>query len=254
MPRYALLLAYDGAEFCGWWRQPGRRSVAGVCDAALARLGESGAQVSGVARTDSGVHAQGQVAQVDCQRAWDPAQLCADLTAQLDEDCVCRGVAAVADDWDAREQCLTKTYRYRFDVGAQRNPFLARTSWRAPGGAELASLRAAAALVQGRHDFSAFARRGDHRDDHCCHLSAVEWDERLPERWCCITGDRFTYRLVRSLVAAMWQVARGASTMDDLGQALAGTLNDCCRQQAPAKGLCLESITLRQPLQWQCGG
>ena len=74
MPRYALLIAYEGRDFVGWWLQPGRRSVSGEIQQALQRLGEPG-DIIGASRTDSGVHAMGQVAHLDCHRTWDPAEL-----------------------------------------------------------------------------------------------------------------------------------------------------------------------------------
>src|SRR3954468_4066245 len=133
MPRYALLLAYDGTAFAGWWRQPGARTVAGELDAAFARLGEPAAAPVGASRTDAGVHAEGQVAHVDLARAWRPRALADALARQLPDDVACLGVAPVADDWPAVHEVRPKTYRYALAVGAVRDPFwAARFAWRPP--------------------------------------------------------------------------------------------------------------------------
>lgn len=253
MPRFALLLAYDGGDFAGWWRQPGRRSVASELDAACERLGEAGAQAVGCARTDAGVHALGQVAHIDCHRAWDPARLAAALDSQLPPDCCCRAAAAVDENWHACHGALGKTYRYRCDVGAQRSPFLWRTSWRPPGGPPtMAALREAAAPLVGQLDCSALSRRGEHRQDLCCDLQQVDWQRQNEvELLCTISGQRFIYRLVRSLVGMMLAAARQPDPATLVRAALTVSGHPLARQQAPARGLCLEEIRHIQPPAWR---
>ena len=148
MPRYAVLLAYDGTAFAGWWRQPDTRTVGGVLDAAFARLGEPTAHALGASRTDAGVHAREQVAHVDCARPWRADDLARALSSQLPPDVACRAVAAVAEDWHAVHHASSKTYRYRLDVGAVVDPFLApRISWRPPFTPALPALQAALQVV-----------------------------------------------------------------------------------------------------------
>ena len=154
MPRYALLIAYDGREFSGWWRQRGRRSVASELDAALHRLGERG-QAVGASRTDTGVHAMGQVAHVDLERSWEPEQLRPSLDGQLPPDCSCRGIAAVSSDFHAVHDSIGKTYRYRCDLQPERSPFLAASSWRPAQGVDRALAQQAAELWLGEQDLRA---------------------------------------------------------------------------------------------------
>lgn len=253
MPRYALQLAYDGTEFSGWWRQPERRSVAGELDAAFARLGEPGAAAIGASRTDSGVHARGQVAHVDCARTWTAGELQRALTRHLPTDLVCRSTARVADDWHAVHDATAKTYRYRLDVGVLPDPFFApRISWRPAFAAEsaLAPLQRSAQILPGDHDFRAFVRRGDHRQDHCTHLHTVRWYDADRYRICQVRGARFTYRLVRSLVGGMVAVAHGTTTSEDWQRAVAGDVTPAAHHQAPAHGLCLERVHYAQPPHW----
>ncbi|MDA3963591.1 MAG: tRNA pseudouridine synthase A [Planctomycetota bacterium] len=247
--RFALILAYDGGDFAGFWRQPGRRTVASVCDEAFARINEPEARVDPAARTDTGVHARGQVAHVDLARQWEPATLREALDHHLSSDCSCVAAARVSDTWQARDS-VAKTYRYRLDIGSPRSPFLARTSWRPPQALQHEDLYHAAELLLGQHDMRAFARRGDHRDNHLVTLTEVAWQLAAPELACTITGDRFTYRLVRSLVGAMVATACGACDLDQLRQALDGTPTDACRHQAPPRGLCLERVHYAHEPNW----
>ena len=254
MPRLALLLAYDGTAFAGWWRQPELRTVAGELDAAFARLGEPAAEAVGASRTDAGVHARGQTAHVDCSRAWEPAVLARALARHLPADVVCRGVATVAGDWHAVHAARGKTYRYRLDIAKQPDPFLApRIAWRPPYAVPLDALRAAAAHLPGSHDFSAFARRGEYRDDLACELSAVTWYDRGDYRICRVRGTRFAYRLVRSLVGGMVATAQGTVSISDWQAALTGQDSPAAHQQAPAHGLCLERVHYATPPAWITG-
>lgn len=251
MPRYALLLAYDGGGFAGWWRQAGRRSVAGELDAAFRRLGERQAEPVGASRTDAGVHALAQVAHVDLARRWDPAALRRALDAQLPEDCCCRGVAAVADDWHAVHAVRDKTYRYRLWLGTERDPFLgARLAWRVPGALDPELLATCAALAPGERDWAAFVRRGDHRADTRHRLLGCSWRRQGPILVCTLRADGFIYRLARSLVGGMVAVARGGCTLDGWRRALAGECSSAASQQAPAHGLRLEAVRYRPSPVW----
>lgn len=243
MPRFALLIAYDGTAFAGWWRQKDRRTVAGDLDAAFARLGERDAEPVGASRTDAGVHARGQVAHVDLRRAWSPRDLANALTRHLPPDLACPGVAAVADDWHATHDVRTKTYRYQIDIGDAGDPFdAARFAWRPPRRPALAALRAAAAAVPGERDWRAFRRRGDHRDDTVCRVLRCGWTARGRYLTCSLSATGFIYRLARSLVGGMVGVAVGAVTREDWLAALAGDVSEASRQQAPALGLCLHRV------------
>ncbi len=248
MPRYALRLAYDGTGFAGWWRQPDRRTVAGELDQAFARLGEGEARAEGVSRTDAGVHARAQLAHVDCRRAWEPAELALGLNRHLPAEIAVHSVTAVADDWNALAAIAHKTYRYRLDVGPAPDPFAARYRWRPAWVERLdrARLAAAMALLPGERDWTAFLRRGERREATCCRMLRAGCTRTGEVLAIDLTASGFVYRLARSLVGACLLVARGGAEPEDLAAALAGTVNACAREQAPAHGLCLERIRLRR--------
>ncbi|MHC5068600.1 MAG: tRNA pseudouridine synthase A [Planctomycetota bacterium] len=253
MPRYALLLSYHGGAFAGMWQQPGQRTVGAVIRDALARLGEDGVDPVPAARTDAGVHAYGQVAHVDLRRAWCPAQLATALDHHLPIDCSCSAAALVADTWHAGHHSRHKTYHYQLDGCRQRDPLRADRSWRPPqaGTLSLAALNQAAALITGRLDCRAFARRGDHRDDYHVTFKSVTWTSNDHGPLATLCADRFTYRLVRSLVGAMVACAAEACTLEDLHRALHGHSSPACRHQAPAQGLHLHQVSYRPGPDWR---
>jgi tRNA pseudouridine38-40 synthase len=253
MPTFALLLAYDGTDFAGWWRQPGLRTVAGELDAAFSRLGDTQAQALGASRTDAGVHARGQVAHVATMRDWTAGELHAALAHHLPPDLCCTAIASVPDDWHACHQALGKTYSYRIDNGVVADPFQARYAWRTPFRCDLNDLRAVACAIPARRDWRGFARRGEMRDADSGlvrQMTDVSWDTEGSSLVCRVTGDGFIYRLVRSLVGAMVAVAHGTCSADDLAAALAGDDSPAGRQQAPACGLCLEQVAYAVPPSW----
>ena len=249
MPRYALLLAYDGTGLAGWWRQPGLATVAGELDAACARIAEDGAEAVGASRTDAGVHAHGQLAHLDLRRTWEPARLLTALNRHLPPAIVVRAAAAVAPDWHAVHGVRRKTYRYAIDAGPVRDPFRVRTAWRMPG-LDAGLLAAAAAVVPGRRDWAAFVRRGEYRTSTLCRVSACRWRERAGLLTCDLTADAFIYRLVRSLVGGMAVVARDGSRLADWREVLEGGPGELARQQAPAHGLTLLRVAHRVPPLW----
>jgi len=251
MPACALLLAYDGSDFVGWWRQPGLRTVAGALDEAFARIGEPGAHALGASRTDAGVHARRQVAVVSHARQWRPPHLQRALAPHLPPDLSCQGVAHVADGWNATHSALGKTYTYWIDNGAINDPFARRTAWRPPFRLDLAALSAVAQLIPGRRDWCAFARRGDEREDTVRTITEVSWQAEGGFLVCSVSGDGFIYRLVRSLVGGMVAVANETCTRDQFRRALAGEDGPASAQQAPARGLCLEEVRYASDLAWE---
>ena len=253
MPRFALRLAYDGSGFSGWWRQPGRRSVAGELDAACARLGEPAAAAIGASRTDAGVHARGQVAHLDLLRPRAPAELTRGLNAQLPGEIACTAVAAVDPEWHACHRASGKTYLYRIDNGACADPFAAKVAWRPPFRLDLAALQAAAAAIPGRRDWRGFTRRGEHRADLERLIDTVAWHAEGALLVATVGGDGFTYHLVRSLVGAMVAVATGTCREVDLARSPAGEDTPAGKQQAPARGLCLEEVRYVPEPEWTAG-
>jgi len=249
VPVFALRLAYDGGGFAGWAGQGDLRTVAGEVVAACARLGEGSVDVQGASRTDAGVHARGQVARVTLSRFDGPTGVARTLARHLPADVVCTAVAAVGDDFDPVRNG-GKTYSYTIDNGVVADPFMRHLRWRPPFRLDLADLYRAALLIPGRRDWQAFSRRGETRTDAVRTIHGCAWSAVGDTLVCTISGDGFTYRLVRSLVGAMVAVAHGSCPLDDFARALAGESTAAAAQQAPAEGLCLERITYVPEPEW----
>jgi tRNA pseudouridine38-40 synthase len=251
MPAYALLLAYDGTGLAGW---AGPGGVAERIAKALADLGEPGARVRGASRTDAGVHARGQVADVRLRREWEPGRLAAALNHRLPEGIACRASAHIDPSWSAPAAAVAKTYRYRLDAGPVPCADLRRLgAWRPPLPLDPDRLAACAALLPGTRDWAAFVRRGDERSVWTGTVMAAGWRRR--GRWWefTITGSGFRYRLVRSLVGGMVAVAGRGATPDAWCRALAGEPGPAARHQAPARGLHLIRIRLQPAPAWAAG-
>lgn len=240
-----LSLAYDGRDLRGCPVVAGRRTVGGELQAALARLGVAEA-VELVSRTDAGVHARGQVGVVASETR--PASWWVrGLDRHLPADLRCQGAAVV----DAMPRVVAKTYAYTLDLAPHGDPFAAHRAWRVPVDPDVVS--GLVWRLEGTRDLRAFRRRGETRVDlvRTVHRAEVVREgHRLVIR---LTGDGFVYRAVRSLVGAVVAVARGTCAEADLERALAGEVTAAARQQAPARGLCLEAVRLEPAVDWVDG-
>jgi tRNA pseudouridine38-40 synthase len=154
---YALTLEYDGAGFSGWQRQPGRRTVEGTLQQAIAALCGESAPLTAAGRTDAGAHAHGQVVGCTLRRSWDCERLRAALNARLPEDVAVVDVRPAPPGFHARFDAIARTYRY---VVAPRRPQPVgrQYAWLVRGPLDEVAMRAAARVLIGTHDFAAFGR------------------------------------------------------------------------------------------------
>lgn len=251
MARYLIKLQWDGSDFAGWQSGGSGRCVVSCLQAALERGGLAVHHIDGAARTDAGVHARGQLALLELDQDRGPCQLHRLLEQQLPEDCACPAIAVLPEKWQLNQAISGKTYRYR--ITRSRQPFKRRFTWRPPFHQRLDSalLSELASSIPGHRDWRGFSRRGESRDDLCRSIDSVHWQEVDEELHCLIRGSGFVYRLARSLIGAQLACAAGICSREDLQRALAGEANPAGRQQAPARGLCLEAVHLKEPLPWQ---
>jgi tRNA pseudouridine38-40 synthase len=243
MPRYKLLIEYDGAPFVGWQLQHNGISVQGVLMAAVSKFCGESVHVQGAGRTDAGVHALGQVAHIDLAKPWDTDTIRDAINAHLRPHPVAVLVAErVADDFDARFSARQRHYVYRI---VNRRPDLtleAGRAWRVPRTLDVAAMHEAAQRLVGRHDFTTF------RAAECQAKSPVKTLDRLDaER----DGDEvrvhasarsFLHHQVRSMVGSLVQVGEGRWSVDDLARALAARDRDACGPVAPPDGLYLVRV------------
>ena len=247
--RLELILAYDGAAFRGWQSQPGGGAVQDVLQEAVTRLaGGKKISVQGSGRTDAGVHAVGQVAHADVPddrgepRFWQRA-----LNATLPPSLRLLRCRRAAVDFHARYHATGKTYEYLLWTAPILPPHWAGRAWHVQPPPDFASLRRAAKILVGRHDFAGFsANRGTPVHDTRRHLRRVSVTRDGPLVRLRLEGDGFLYKMARMLVAAMVRVAQGRATEPDLRARLAGRPSDLPRGVAPPDGLYLARVAYRR--------
>ncbi len=242
MRNVKLLLQYDGTDFQGWQIQPGARTVQGVLQAVLSRLDHREVTVHGAGRTDSGVHAEGQVASFWLARPMREEELQRALNATLPPDVRVMHVEFVPPDFHARYSALSKTYRYTLCTGPVLSPFLHRYAHHFPFPLDLAAMQRALEMVLGEHDFASFGTRERPgkttvRRVYQAHL----WQEgdlvRLE-----ITADGFLRYMVRTLMGTLCEIGRGRWGASDMERILRARDRRQAGPTFPAKGLTLVRV------------
>jgi tRNA pseudouridine38-40 synthase len=247
MPRYALLIEYDGRPFAGWQWQESHPSVQAALEAAVARIAPEAPPVIGAGRTDRAVHALGQVAHLDLARAWEPQRLAAALNAHLRPDPVAVIAAAeVPERFHARFSAVER--RYLFRLVARRAPLVHDRgfAWRVGHRLDLAAMRAGAAALVGHHDFTTFRSSICQSKSPVKTLDEIAIDEApaaggLEYRFN-LRARSFLHNQVRSIVGTLERVGAGAWPAERVGAALAARDRSACGPVAPPDGLYLTDV------------
>jgi len=236
-----LDIEYDGSSFKGWAAQPGLRTVQGELEAALATVLREPVQLSVAGRTDTGVHALGQVASFVTS-----AEIQGDLARRLNgvgpNDVAVTAASVVEDGFDARHSAKSRSYRYRLLARSAPSPFEQNHALWWPHRFDLEALEACASALQGNHDFTAFTpTQTDHvRFDR--DVLAASWtldEDILTFR---ITADAFMRNMVRILVGTMLEVGGGRRTPASFTKLLTGAPRSAAGDTAPPHGLYLEKV------------
>ena len=241
--RFGFQLQYDGAAFHGWQIQPEHRTVQGVVQDALTRLGNRPCTVIGSGRTDTGVHALGQVACADMPTSWTPGSLHRSLNAVLPDDVWVEWTRFTRPDFHPRYDALSRTYEYRVGTAPDASsPFVRRWCWPLAEEIDRALLSAAAAVLPGRHSFLAFSKAGQpERGEHCTVYEAgwSEWEHGLVFTIC---ADRYLHHMVRYLVGTAVEIARGRRPLSELPRLLDKDPDLTTSPPAPPQGLFLSHV------------
>ena len=237
-PTTRLTIAYDGAAFAGWARQPGLRTVAQTLEAAIERILREPLALAVAGRTDRGVHAWGQVASYR-HEALDPRA----LNALLPADVAVLASEPAPAGFDARRSATSRCYCYRVLAGALRSPFEEGRALWVPWLRDRDALHACAALLPGIHTFTAFTPTETDHVRFERRVIAARWEERgdVLEFW--IEADAFMRQMNRVLVGTMLEVARGRRGTEDFAALLHGAPRESAGPTVAPHGLYLARVS-----------
>ncbi|MBN2149755.1 MAG: tRNA pseudouridine(38-40) synthase TruA [Anaerolineales bacterium] len=248
MVHYQVILAYDGTQFQGFQRQANARTVQGAIEDALRQLNWRGSSILAAGRTDTGVHATGQVIAFDLEWAHSPQNLQDALNACLPFDVAALEVSASHPGFHPRRDASVRCYRYSLYCQPVRNPLLARYAWQVWPTVELSLLHQAACILPGKHNFAAFGTPPLAGGSTFRTVLKAEWRQEMGLLVFEIAAHAFLYHMVRRLVFMQVMIGQGKLTLQDLQQALDHPMQNPALQSplvhglAPAHGLVLTQV------------
>lgn len=243
MARLKLVVAYDGTDFRGFARQRGQRTIAGTLEEALEQVVRVPVALTGAGRTDSGVHAWGQVVTGDVPDDADPERLQRSLNSMLNPSIAVRAAEFAPDDFDARFSARWRSYRYTIINRPVLDPFRERFAWWVETPLDMHRLMLAADVFIGEHDFASFCRRGPEGSTTMRRVLDSRWvDERDGILRYEIRAGAFCWQMVRSIVGTLVEVGTGRKRPGDLTAIIAAKARHTAGQLAPPHGLCLWEV------------
>ena len=241
--RYRARVAYDGTDFLGWQTQSGRgRTVQEALNRAFSTVLRGPIEVEGAGRTDSGVHATGQVIAFDANTELSEARIVRSVNALLPDDVAVRGLEVVGEGFDPRRHAVRRAYLYRIWNAPERSPVERRTSWHVPWKLDLDRLQAAAQQFVGIHDFASFqgADKIPRPSIREVERSGFEADGALLTYR--IEANAFARHMVRNIVGQLVEVGQARCSLEQLGEILAACDRTRASAPAPPEGLFLERV------------
>lgn len=242
MKRIKLTIAYDGTNYCGWQIQPNGITVEEVLNKALQKLTGEDVQVIGASRTDSGVHALGNVAVFDTETTIPPERIMMALNQKLPEDIVITKSEEVALDFHPRYCDCTKTYEYHIINTRIPDPTRRLTNYFVSYLLNLEHMREAASYLIGEHDFVSFCNVRTDVENTVRTITALDILQNGNEITIRITGNGFLYNMVRIIVGTLIRVGRGFYRPEKVKEILEAKDRKAAGVTAPAHGLMLKEI------------
>lgn len=245
MAHYKLILAYDGTNYNGFQRQAIKTSVQATFEEALRRLGWQGRAIMPSGRTDSGVHAKGQVVSFNLDWNHPDYALQNALNAFLPADIAVQSVQQVDPDFHPRYDALSRQYRYQLYWQSARDPLRDRYAWRLDRKPELSPMQAAANDLLGEHNFIAFGKALKEDGTTIRRIYSADWVEEEDGMSFTIIGNAFLYHMVRRIVYVLVRIGLGELPVETVRIGLEN-LSTGIVSLAPARGLTLEAVTFSE--------
>ena len=243
MARYQIIIAYDGTGLSGSQRQATGRTAQSELETALRRLGWQGRSVLLAGRTDTGVHASGQVAAFDLEWNHPLDELVRALNNNLPAEIAVSAAKIVSDDFHPRFNATSRRYRYRLYCQPIRDPLRERFAWRLWPSVDGDALQEAGKLFIGTHDFAAFGTPPRPGNSTIRTVMKAEWQNQGDEWTFEIQGDAFLYHMVRRLVYVQAAIGQGKFPAQVIADMLADRQRVIPAGLAPANGLTLIEVT-----------
>jgi len=240
LPRFKITLHYDGTGFRGWQLQNKERTVQGEIEDALQILNKKKLiRVHGAGRTDTGVHAMGQVAHFDFNTDLDTCALKDALNGNLARDVRVMDCAVVSPEFHARFSALRRYYQYR----CRTNVFLLDRNYTwATGPVDLSLLNEAASVIIGNHDFTSFSKNSEDLDHRRCIIYDSVWKENGDVVNYHVSANRFLHHMVRYLVGTMLEISRGKIKIEQFKELINHPIENVNIYKAPPQGLVLTRV------------
>ncbi|MBF4479584.1 tRNA pseudouridine(38-40) synthase TruA [Rhodococcus rhodochrous] len=240
-----LDISYDGTDFSGWARQPGRRTVCGEIEEKLSAIVRTPVLLTVAGRTDAGVHASGQVAHVDVPTAAlpdDPSRWVRRLARFLPRDVRVTGISVAPEHFDARFSAIRRHYEYRLTTAVYgAEPLRARDTVAWPKAVDLDAMQRASQSLLGLHDFAAFCKRREGATT-VRELQRYDWTREGDILTAYVSADAFCWSMVRSLVGAALAVGEGRRSVEWMTALLGERERAASVAVAPAHGLSLVRV------------
>jgi tRNA pseudouridine38-40 synthase len=246
MRNIKLTLAYDGTDFNGWQTQPGYRTVQQTLETAIAKLSGQPARVNASGRTDTGVHAVGQVLNFYSDTALAADVLVRALNAHLPPDIVVSEAADMPQAFDANRDARRKLYRYVIHDGAVPNVFLRRYCCQSRHPLDARAMRVAAEPLRGRHDFHSFETDWPNRMSSVRTITHLALNRMGEWIWLDVEADGFLYNMVRAIAGTLINVGRGYWPAEKVLDILQAEDRRAAGPTAPAQGLFLMRVSYEQ--------
>lgn len=240
--RFAATVTYDGTAFAGSQIQPNARTVQEELERAAGVLFGTPTRVALAGRTDSGVHARGQVAAFSAETRHEAATVGKALNANLPEDVAVRAVREVPAEFDPRRSARRRWYRYTIANGEARDPLARRTAWFVEGNLDLRAMQHAAGALAGRRDFIACSGPLEPGRTPVRTVFAAGWRSEGCTFLFDIEADAFLPQMVRRITGELVRVGRHATNVEDFVRLLDQARPGSMAHVAPPHGLCLERV------------
>lgn len=237
--RIRLTVAYDGTAYHGWQVQPGAVTIESELNRCLSDLFKEDIRVIGASRTDSGVHAMGNIAVFDTTARMPGEKVSYALNQRLPEDIRIQKSEEVAPDWHPRHQNSRKTYEYRIYRGEFPMPVKRLYSLFTYHKLDVEAMKQAAVYFAGEHDFKSFCQVGAQVESTVRTIYALTVEEQGPELVIRVTGNGFLYNMVRIIAGTLMEVGQGKKRPEDIPEIIEAKNRQAAGPTAPPQGLML---------------